>query len=459
MRGKLTKSQLFDRIGTGDIETVILAFPDLYGRLMGKRIAGPFFVSEVAEHGVHMCDYLLTVDMEMDPVPGYEFASWEEGYGDFLCVPDWNSLRVASWLDRTAILICDPADRDGNPVSVAPRNVLKRQVRRALDRGFLPMGAVELEMFVFRESYRSAYEKGYRNLQTSGWYIEDYHIFQGSKWEPLIGAIRHHLEASGIPVENSKGEWGPGQHEINIRYSEMVEMADRGTVFKEACKEIAHQQGLAVTFMAKWNEELAGNGMHIHGSLWDLEGKRNLFAGDEKLEGVPSGVLPLFRWYLGGLLAHTYELFLFFATNVNSYRRYQPGSFAPTGIAWSYDNRTAGYRVVGRGNSLRVESRLPGADANPYLALAATLAAGLDGIENKIEPPPVFRGDVYAAKDVRHVPRTLPEAIEAFENSDFARKAFGDDVVRHYVHFARTEQEKFDKAVTDWELRRYFERV
>ncbi len=457
--GKLTREDLFGKIDAGEIETVVLAFPDMYGRLMGKRIAGAFFEEEVADHGVHMCDYLLTADMEMDPVPGYEFASWEEGYGDFLCVPDWKTLRVASWLDRTAVLICDPVGKDGKPVEVAPRNILRRQVERSLSLGFLPMGAVELEMFIFDESYRSAHERGYRGLTTSGWYIEDYHIFQGSKWEPLIGAIRRHLEMSGIPVENSKGEWGPGQHEINIRYADMMEMADRGVIFKEISREIAYQQGVSVTFMAKWNEDLAGNGMHIHSSLWDLKGERSLFPGDEKLEGIPAGISSIFRWYLGGLLAHTYELSLLFASNVNSYKRYQPGSFAPTGIAWSYDNRTAGYRVVGRGNSLRIESRIPGADANPYLALAAIVAAGIDGIENRIEPPPVFRGDVYSAKTIQHVPRSLSEAIAAFEGSEFARRTFGEKVVEHYVHFARTEQQKFEKAVTDWELRRYFERA
>jgi len=456
--GKISREALGQMIRDGSIETVIFAFPDLYGRLVGKRLAGPFFLNEVADHGVHMCDYLLTVDMEMDPVPGYQFSSWEKGYGDLLCRPDWNSLRVASWLDKTAIMLCDAYDDDGKAISVSPRQILRRQMTRAAEMGFLPMGGAELEMFVFAESYRSAHEKGYRDLQTSGWYIEDYHIFQGTKIEPFIGAVRHHMERSGIPVENSKGEWGPGQHEVNFRYADFLETADRSVLFKQICKEIAYQQDMAVTFMAKWNAETAGNSMHIHNSLWDAAGKQNCFVGDQNLPGLPVAVSDTFRYYLGGLLEHAYELALFFAPNVNSYKRYQAGSFAPTGIAWSYDNRTAGFRVIGQGNGLRIESRIPGADANPYLALAAMLAAGLDGIERQIEPAAAFQGDVYANEALPHVPRTLHEAINALEGSDFARNAFGTDIIAHYLHFARTEERKFNEAVTDWERERFFER-
>ena len=458
--GKLDLDTLKAMIASGEIETVITAFPDMYGRLVGKRIAGRFFLDEIVGEGMHACNYLLAADMEMDPVPGYRFASWEQGYGDLHCRPDGNTLRRLTWLDKTAFVLCDVHDEEsGQPIEIAPRTILKRQMERARAAGLMPMGGAELEMFIFRDTYESARQKHFHEIEPFGWYIEDYHILQGTREEPLIGAIRHHLDRSGVPVEFSKGEWGAGQHEINIRYTDFLEMADRTVIFKQACKEIAMQQDLSVTFMAKWDERVAGNSMHIHSSLWNLDGSRNLLAGEERLPGMPVGTSELFRWYLGGLMAHARELALFFAPYVNSYKRYQAGSFAPTGIAWSYDNRTAGFRIVGHGNSLRVECRIPGADANPYLAFAATLAAGLEGIERQIEPPPAFSGDVYTAQDVPQVPRTLPEAIAAFEASDLARRAFGEQVVEHYLHFARTEQRKFDQVVTDWERRRYFERA
>ncbi len=458
--GKLDLDTLADLIAQGEIETVITAFPDMYGRLMGKRIAGRFFLDEVVAHGVHMCNYLLACDMEMDPVPGYRFAGWQQGYGDILCRPDWRTLRRLTWLDKTALVFCDVHDEEtGEPVEIAPRTILRRQMEQAAEAGFLPMGGAELEMFIFRESYESARQKGFQNLEPFGGYIEDYHILQGTREEPLVGAIRHHLDRSGVPVEFSKGEWGAGQHEINIRYADFLEMSDRSIVFKQACKEIAMQQGLSVTFMAKWHEEAAGNSLHLHASLWDREGRHSLFPGEGSLPGLPVGCSDTFRWFLGGLLAHAREVSLFFAPSVNSYKRYQPGSFAPTGIAWAYDNRTAGFRIVGRGDGLRVECRIPGADANPYLAFAALLAAGLDGIERHTEPPPAFQGDVYAAADVPRVPTGLPEAIAEFENSAFVRRAFGDEVVEHYLHFARTEQRKFDRVVTSWERARFFERV
>ncbi len=457
--GKLSLDELRARIEQGRIETVITAFPDMYGRLMGKRITGHFFLSHVADHGMHVCDYLLACDMEMEPIPGYRFASWERGYGDMLAKPDWETLREVTWLENTALVLCDLFTEEGEPVAVAPRTVLRRQMERAREAGFLPMGGAELEMFIFRDTYEELHADGYRHPQPFGNYIEDYHILQGTRGEPLIGAIRRHLDRSGVPVEFSKGEWGPGQHEINLRYADFLETCDRSVLFKQACKEIAMQQGLSVTFMAKWDAQAAGNSLHIHASLWSLDGTRNLFAGEEPLPGLPTGASPQFRWFLGGLLAHARELALFFAPYVNSYKRYQAGSFAPTGIAWSYDNRTAGFRIVGHGASLRVECRIPGADANPYLAFAALLAAGLDGLERQIEPPPAYQGDVYQAKDLPHVPTSLREAIAALESSDFARRAFGDEVIEHYLHFARTEQELFDRAVTTWERARFFERI
>jgi glutamine synthetase len=459
-RGKVELDTLRELVAQEEIETIITAFPDMYGRLIGKRIAAPFFAAEVIEHGIHLCSYLLACDMEMEPIPGYCFASWEQGYGDVHCRPDWSTLRRATWLDKTALVLCDVHDEGtGELVEIAPRTVLKRQMERARAANFLPMGGAELEMFIFQESYQSAHEKGYQNLQPYGEYIEDYHILQGTREEPLIGAIRHHLDRSGVPVEFSKGEWGKGQHEINLRYADFLEMSDRSIIFKQACKEVAMQQDLAVTFMAKWHAAAAGNSLHLHSSLWDLEGTHSLFPGQAQMPGLPTGASDTFRWYLGGLMAHAHETSLFFAPSVNSYKRYQAGSFAPTGIAWSYDNRTAGFRIVGHGDSLRVECRIPGADANPYLAFAATLAAGLDGIENHIEPPPAVIGNIYAARKVPRVPASLNQAIREFERSDFVRRAFGDEVVEHYLHFARTEQRLFDQAVTTWERARFFERI
>ena len=442
------------------VETVIVAFPDMYGRLLGKRASGSFFLNDVVQRGINACDYLLASDMEMTPVAGYRFTSWEQGYGDVKLIPDWSTLRLASWMPRTAIVLCDLASSDGSKeVSIAPRTILRRQVERARALGYLPMGATELEMFLFRDTYEQAREKGFLGLRPFGDYIEDYHILQGSREEPLIGAIRHHLEHSGIPVETSKGEWGAGQHEINISYCDLLDMGDRTVLFKEICKEIAIQQGLSLTFMAKWDEDRAGSSMHIHSSLWKVDGGGSVFAGDEDSLDLPVTCSSQFRWYLGGLLAHARELMLFFAPNVNSYKRYQEGSFAPTGIAWAYDNRSVGFRVLGNGDSLRVECRIPGADANPYLALAAILAAGLDGIENRIEPPEAVSGSAYSSFETTHLPTNITQAREAFEESAFAREAFGREVVSHYARFARQEEEAFARAVTDWERARFFERI
>ena len=456
--GMLTREQLVDEIERGDIETVLAAFPDLYGRLMGKRITGHFFRDRIAEGGMDVCAYLLTVDMEMDPVPGYAFASWEEGYGDVHVVPDFSTLRRAAWLPKTALILCDLyTEREHEPVAVAPRQMLQRQLAHARAAGFSVMGGLELELYCFDETYESARKKAYHDLQTMGAYIEDYHIFQGTKEEDLIGAIRNALDGSGVPVEFSKGEWGPGQQEINLVYSDALVQADRAVIYKHAAKEIAYAQDRAVTFMAKWDERLAGSSMHVHLSLWDPDGQRPCFPGDQQMGPLMAG--DTFRWFLGGWMAHARELIAFYAPSVNSYKRYQEESFAPTGIAWSYDNRTAGFRIVGHGPSLRIECRIPGADANPYLAYAATIAAGLDGIRNKIEPPPIFQGNVYQAADLPQVPRTLRAAIGELERSELAREAFGADVVEHYLHFLRTEQRKFDEAVTCWERARFFERA
>lgn len=455
-RGMLTLDELRAKAEAGEIDTVILAFADHYGRLHGKRFDAEFFLEEVHGAGTHACDYLLTVDMEMNPVPGYKYASWEQGYGDFHMAPDLSTMRAASWLDRSALVLCDLHDTKSHElVSVGPRSILRRQLDRAADSGFTAKGASELEYFLFDDSYKQAADKRYADLTPAGWYLEDYHLLQGAREERYNGAVRRHLAASGIPVENSKGEWGRGQHEMNVRYTDVLRMADRHSVMKLAMKEIADGLGCSVTFMAKPSADEAGSSCHIHLSLW--LGDKPAFPGNGELGPVRCS--DAFRWFLGGWMAHVPELMPFYAPTINSYKRYMPGSWAPVGIAWSYDNRTAGFRVVGEGPSLRIECRIPGADCNPYLAYAATLAAGLDGIARKTEPPAVFVGDVYQAANLPRVPATLRDATDAFAASTFVRDAFGEDVQEHYTHFYREEQSAYDRAVTDWERWRYFERI
>jgi glutamine synthetase len=447
-RGMMGAEELKALVAKGEIETVLAGFTDHYGRLMGKRFDAEMFVEQIAQGGGHACDYLLTVDMEMEPVPGYKFANWELGYGDFHMVPDPATLRVASWLDKTAFILCDvKSEKTHDYVSVAPRSILRRQVDAAKKLGYTGYAGTELEHYLFQTGYKQAAQQDYRNLDPAGWYLEDYHMLQGTRTEGFHAAARRHLKHSGVPVENSKGEWGKGQHELNVRYAEVLEMADRHVVFKQCLKEIADAAGMSVTFMAKPFADAAGSSCHIHFSL--AKNGKNAFTqdGDE------------FRWFLGGWLAHVPDVMVFYAPTINSYKRYVDASWAPTRLAWSIDNRTAGFRVVGAGPSLRIECRIPGADCNPYLALAASLASGLDGIANKIEPPEVFVGDIYQARTLPRVPYTLGEALVTFENSRFAKTAFGEEVVEHYAHFYRSEAQAYDKAVTDWERRRYFERI
>jgi glutamine synthetase len=456
LRGMLGLERLKELAAQEQIETVVVAFTDHYGRLVGKRYDAEMFVEDTFVHGTHGCDYLLTTDMEMDPVPGYKFANWELGYGDFHLVPDLNTLRMASWLEKTALVICDvKSEKTHEFISVAPRSVLRKQLNEAQTLDLKSFAASELEYYLFQNSYLEAASKAYRNLEPAGWYLEDYHILQGTRVEPFNAAARHHLKHSGVPVENSKGEWGLGQHELNVRYSEALEMADRHVVFKQCLKEVAESMGLSVTFMAKFASDRAGSSCHIHFSLW-RDGK-NAFAGERELGPVRCS--DLFRWFLGGWMAHVPDVMVFYAPLVNSYKRYVDASWAPTRMAWSYDNRTGGFRVVGHDQSLRIECRIPGADCNPYLAYAAALASGLDGIKNRIEPPDCFVGDIYAAKHLPRVPDNLAEATDNFANSEFAERVFGPEVVEHYTHFFRTEQAAFNSAVTDWERRRYFERI
>ncbi len=452
----LTLDQLRAKVEANEIDTVVTAFTDHYGRVHGKRFDAEHFVDHTHDQGTHGCDYLLTVDMEMEPVPGYRYANWELGYGDFHMVPDLSTLRIASWLDSTALVLCDlHGPHDHELVPVAPRSILKRQLARAADLGYAAKAASELEYYLYEDSYRDAAERRYADLRPAGWYIEDYHLLQGSREEHYNQQVRRHLAASGIPVENSKGEWGRGQHEMNIAYTDVLTMADRHTVMKLAMKEIADRLGTSVTFMAKPDVAEAGSSCHVHLSLWS--GDEPAFPGHIRV-GPVSGS-DAFRWFLGGWISHVEELMAFFAPTINSYKRYQDGSWAPTRIAWSYDNRTAGFRVVGHDESLRIECRIPGADANPYLMYAAVLAAGMDGVRNETEPPPIFAGDVYQAQELPRVARTLREATDTFASSDFVADAFGRDVQEHYAHFFRTEQHAYDNAVTDWERWRYFERI
>ncbi|KAA0234053.1 MAG: glutamine synthetase [Actinobacteria bacterium] len=452
----LDVAELRRLVDVGEIDTVVVGFPDLYGRLMGKRFDAEYFLDHGAEHGTHACDYLLTVDMEMEPVPGYRYANWEEGYGDLHMAPDLPTLRLATWLDRTALVICDTEDEATHqPVAVAPRSILRAQIAAAGSAGFDAVAASELEYYIFRNSYREAAELAYTGLTPMGWYIEDYHLLQPVREEHFTAAVRRHLRDSGIPVENSKGEWGKGQHELNVRYADVLEMADRHVIFKQCLKETAELLDMSVTFMAKPRSGAAGSSCHVHLSLWS--GDDNAFAGNDRVGRIDCS--DHFRHFLGGWMAHVPDLMVFYASNVNSYKRYEDGSWAPTRLAWSYDNRTAGFRVVGSGDSLRIECRIPGADCNPYLVYAAALASGLDGIANRIEPPPIFEGDAYRAEEIPLVPRSLRDATELFAASDFARQAFGDEVVDHYTHFFRVEQDAYDRAVTDWERGRYFERI
>lgn len=455
-RGMLDMETLAATVQDGSVDTVIVAFTDHYGRVHGKRADASFFLDEIADAGTHGCDYLLAVDMEMEPVPGYQYASWELGYGDFHMVPDMATLRVASWLPSTAIVLCDLVDTDTHEfVSVAPRSILRHQIDELASLGFTAKAASELEYYVYEESYREAAQKGFSDLTSVGWYSGDYHLMQGAREEFYNGAVRRHLSASGIPVENSKGEFGRGQHEMNIRYADVLEMADRHTIMKLLMKDVADELGVSATFMAKPETDQAGSSCHIHLSLWSED--ENAFPGDLNIGDIQCS--SAFSGFLAGWMDKIDELMPLFAPTVNSYKRYQEASWAPTNIAWSYDNRTAGFRVVGAGQSLRIECRVPGADVNPYLAYAGSLAAGIDGIVNETDLLEMFSGDVYAAQNLPRVPSTLTAAIPAFANSEFVGSALGSDVQDHYAHFFSVEAAAFDAAVTDWERVRYFDRI
>jgi glutamine synthetase len=435
----------------GTIDTVVTAFTDMQGRLFGKRIEIDYFLEEAASHGVEGCNYLLALDMEMEPVPGYEMANWEKGYGDFGIAPDMSTLRLIPWLDRTAMVLADVVNHDGSPVEPSPRQILIAVYEKAREMGFTPYAASEIEFYLYKESYAEAWEKGYNDLTPTIPYILDYHILATTMDEQYLGAIRRGMQGAGIPVEFSKGEAWYGQHEVNFRYADAVTSADRHTIYKNGVKEIAFLNEISASFMAKPSEKDIGSSCHIHQSLVDSDGKSAFV--DENGEETDT-----FRHFLGGMRDHVRELALFIAPSVNSYKRYAAESWAPTSVSWGRDNRTCGFRIVGHGSSRRVECRIPGADANPYLAFAALLAAGLDGIENQTDPGPELKGNAYEAAEAEPFPSSLREAKELWDNSDFVKSAFGEAVQKHYSNYARYEQQEFDQVVTDYERRRMFER-
>ncbi|MEU3247460.1 MULTISPECIES: glutamine synthetase family protein [unclassified Streptomyces] len=449
----LAVEELRALVADGEIDTVVLAFPDMQGRLQGKRFAARFFLEEVLEHGTEGCNYLLAVDTEMNTVDGYAMSSWERGYGDFAMHPDPGTLRRVPWNAGTALLIADLAWNDGSPVVAAPRQILRRQLDRLAERGLTAQVGTELEFIVFKDTYEQAWDARYRGLTPANQYNIDYSVLGTGRIEPLLRRIRNEMQAAGLTVESAKGECNPGQHEIAFKYDEALVTCDQHAVYKTGAKEIASQEGVSLTFMAKYDER-EGNSCHIHLSLADADGT-NVMAGSAQ---DPGGMSETMRRFLAGQLAALRDFSLLYAPNINSYKRFQPGSFAPTAVAWGYDNRTCALRVVGHGRSLRFENRLPGGDVNPHLAVAGLVAAGLYGIEQKLELPEACTGNAYTAA-YEHVPTTLREAAELWENSPIARAAFGDEVVAHYRNMARVELEAFDAAVTDWELRRSFERM
>jgi glutamine synthetase len=442
----LTLEQLRVEVGEAAIDTVVLAFTDMQGRLQGKRLSAEFFLDEVAENFSEGCNYLLAVDVDMNTVDGYAMSSWATGYGDFVLRPDLGTLRQLPWQPGTALVLADLTWLDGAPVVASPRQILRRQLARLAERGFSANAATELEFIVFRETYESAWKKGFHDLEPANLYNIDYSLLGTARVEPLIRRIRNEMAASGMTVENSKGECNLGQHEINFRYAEALRCADDHAIYKNGAKEIASQEEHAITFMAKFNER-EGNSCHIHCSLAGEDGS-NAFAADEAL----------FDHFVAGQLACMKELTLLYAPHVNSYKRFSAGSFAPTAIAWGRDNRTCSLRVVGEGEGLRVENRLPGADVNPYLALSALIAAGLHGIEQQLPLEPVFEGDAYKS-DKPRVPHNIYDARDAFGSSEMVAAAFGGDVVDHYMNRAGVEIDAFEAAVTDWERYRGFERL
>jgi glutamine synthetase len=449
--GRLTREELVARVESGDIDTIILAITDMQGRLQGKRIDAGFFVDDLIEGVVEGCSYVLASDVDMNTVDGFALTSWERGYGDLAFTPDFATVRLVPWHEKTAIIFADVETTHGDPVSVSPRQVLQHQVERLAERGWTGLTGTELEFIVFLDSYEQAWGAGYRDLTPANQYNVDYSLMGTSRVEPLLGRVRRSMRDAGMVVESLKGECNFGQHEIAFKYAPLVDKCDEHSLFKLGTKEIAAQEGSSITFMAKYNER-EGNSCHIHLSLRDAK-DAPVFAGDNA-----HGFSDVFEHFLAGQVAYARELSLFLAPNINSYKRFVEGSFAPTAMLWGIDNRTCAFRVVGHGSSIRVECRIPGGDVNPYLAVAALIAAGLRGVEESLPLAPAFEGNAYVA-DAPRVPTTLREASELFAKSAIARDAFGDEVVDHYAHAANVEVAAFNTAVTDWERYRGFERL
>ncbi len=446
----LTLEQLRTQIDDGRIDTVLLAFTDMQGRLQGKRCAAPYFLADVVPHAAEACNYLLAVDVDMNTVDGYAMSSWERGYGDFVLRPDFSTLRLVPWHEGTAMVLCDVVWADDSPVVASPRQILKGQLDRLAERGLVADVGTELEFMLFADTYDAALQANYHNLRPSNLYNVDYSLLGTSRVEPVLRRIRNGMAGAGLVVESAKGECNYGQHEIAFKYADALTTCDNHSVYKTGAKEIADQAGMSLTFMAKYDER-EGNSCHIHISLRGDDG--NVFAGDGE-----HGFSPTFEHFLAGQVACLREFTYLFAPNINSYKRYAEGSFAPTAVAWGLDNRTCSLRVVGHGPSMRVENRVPGGDMNPYLGVAALIAAGLHGIDNELPLEPAFAGNAYSS-DAPRVPSTLREAAELFAGSTAAVDAFGQEVVDHYSNAARIELTAFDAAVTDWERRRGFERL
>ena len=454
MPGTMTLDALKEAVARGEIDTVLVAAIDMQGRLMGKRFHAAFFVNGGWQE-THCCNYLLAVDMEMTTVQGYKSSNWQTGYGDYVMKPDMTTLRPMPWLPGTALVLCDLLDHHHHPVAHSPRQILKRQVERASAMGFDAMMATELEFYLFENSYESLRDNHYAGLRPVSAYNEDYHIFQTTKEEDVMRAIRNGLYGAGIPIENSKGEADAGQEEVNYRYSDALDTADNHTIVKHGIKEIAWTKGKSATFMAKYDHRKAGSSSHCHQSLWTKDGKPAFYdpKGDH-------GMSDLMKHYIAGQLAHARDITVFLAPYVNSYKRFTIGMFAPTKAVWSADNRTAGFRVCGEhSKAIRVECRIPGSDVNPYLTCAALLAAGLDGIEKKMALEPEMKGDMYSAGGVREIPHNLREAADLLNKSAMLREAFGDDVIDHYHHNAQWEISETDRVVTDFEIQRLLERA
>ncbi len=448
----LTQAELERLVAAGEVDTVIVAFPDMQGRLTGKRVSARLFVEEVAAHGAECCNYLLAVDVDMNTVEGYAMSSWETGYGDMVMTPDFDTLRLLPWLPGSALLMADLSFTDGSPVAPAPRSILAAQLKRLADRGLSAYVGTELEFMVFDDTFRDAWKAGYRGLTPASDYNIDYAMLASTRMEPLLRDIRLGMDGAGMYCEGVKGECNLGQQEIAFRYDEALVTCDNHTIYKNGAKEIADQHGKSLTFMAKFDER-EGNSCHIHISLRGTDGAA-VFADDSD----PLGMSPMFRSFVAGQLATLREMSLWYAPNINSYKRFADGSFAPTAVAWGLDNRTCALRVVGHGQGMRMENRAPGGDVNQYLAVSALIAGGLHGIDNELELPDALAGNAYTSGADR-LPTTLAEAAELFEGSQVARDAFGDEVVEHYLNNARIELKAFNAAVTDWERVRGFERL